>query len=218
MGFFDFASFGSDVGKSVIDTGLGYFSAKQQNDMAQENARDAERFTAGQSAQQIAFQERMSNTAHQREVADLKAAGLNPLLSLNSGASTPAGGMGSGVNAPVVAQIGAGVGSAREGMRLRAELRTMAAQAKKAEAEGDLAGMERDYAKNDRDAYFMSKFGVGTTSAASLVSNARANARKLDVWHKGTPVGGMSPGMSWMMEKIMLNRMNSALAARKKSN
>lgn len=39
------------------------------------------------------WQERMANSAHQRQIADLKAAGLNPVLSVTggSGANTPSG-------------------------------------------------------------------------------------------------------------------------------
>lgn len=60
-------------------------------------SRDANRFSAKQAALNRAFQERMSNTAWQRGVIDMKKAGINPMLAVSQGgASAPSGSSASG--------------------------------------------------------------------------------------------------------------------------
>lgn len=78
------------------------------------------------------WQTEMANTAHQREVKDLQAAGLNPILSANSGAAAGSGGMATG-GAAASTQQNSNLGSLISIIQGISSLKNAGASAKQAE-------------------------------------------------------------------------------------
>lgn len=80
---------------SFLDSLQNMPSWNEYKDFALQTQASNNAWSAQQAQKQMSFQEHMSNTAHFREVADLKRAGLNPVLSAGgSGASAPSGAAG----------------------------------------------------------------------------------------------------------------------------
>lgn len=123
---------------------------EQQMDFGREMVARQEDFQRQSTSTAMGFAENMANTSYQRGMADMKAAGLNPILAYKQGGATsPAGSTASGATASVSAMPGAtarmenvlgpAMQSALGTMQSLAQLEAIAAGVQKTEAETAVA-------------------------------------------------------------------------------
>lgn len=130
MGFFD------GLGSAIFGGISSLFGGLSAQDKTDERQEAAQVFNAAEAEKNRQFQEQMSSTAYQRGMADMKKAGLNPILAYQkSGASSPTGATASTSYTPASDVVSPAVSSALAARRLDTELDNMEQQNKNLKAE-----------------------------------------------------------------------------------
>lgn len=159
------------------------------------------------------WQTYMSNTAHAREVIDLRSAGLNPILAAHGGASTPSGSVATANpvtgNAWVGNAVEKALGSAAQVMQLKKDLEQKDAQiaATKAGAVASVAQANNAQASAAATQATMPKIVAESDAAGAMAGAKKAQAEIDRDWAKyDATVGRVLQAIGGVTDAVNLKR------------
>jgi len=138
---------------ALIAAGGALLGGIMGNNASARQASDAAQASELEGWRNREWQERMTSTAHQREVADLKAAGLNPILSGTGGmgSQSGSGGQGSGFAAAQHDVVSPAISSALSARRNTAEVENLEESNKQIREDTELKAAQRQYTNQLRN-------------------------------------------------------------------
>lgn len=204
------AILGSSLLGSAAEGGLGFLGNMMQGKQAQQNAQNQFFYNLLLQGQQQMYNTQMANTQYQRTVADMKAAGVNP-MALAGGASlsaSPTSSAGSVSQAEAVNPLEGVASSAHQGAKIGTEIVQALKHIDKTSAETKkiLAEKEKTSAETPTHNQFSRRYEMDIGEGASRINKnvqdtntgreneamtkqtreREGNVGKGDLWNAGT--------------------------------